>query len=287
MRVETISLASGTYTYLVIDDSTGQAAVVDPGEAEPVQQRLDELGVTLVQLWHTHHHIDHSGGAARLRERYPDIRVFAHKSEVDRLSDVTDVLDDMEPAGRWREGHEPVHIPTSADAKTGLPGKDDFSFQLGNESVRVLHVPGHTSGSVAYHVGDCLFTGDALLGGGTSRNVECNVDVLMKSLNDKIASLPPDTKTYYGREWTRRNLEFAALLDRDNQALTERLERLRTQPAPSVPGSIGLELETNPFLRLASGGLKEHVLGPHFEPDTPFYVFSRLLQMRERALPPA
>jgi hydroxyacylglutathione hydrolase len=201
------------------------AVVVDPGDAAPVQAYLDREGLDLAAIVATHHHGDHVGGIDALvaRRRVP---VYG-------------------PAGE--------DIPARTHAVR--EGDRVVLGELGLE-LRVLDVPGHTAGHVAYagHVGDApvLFCGDTLFAAGCGRIFEGTPPIMWASLA-KLAALAPDTRMYCAHEYTLANLRFAAAVEPANAALASRARRdatLRDQGRPTVPSTIGEELATNPFLRV-------------------------------------
>lgn len=195
-----------------------RAFVVDPGEAAPVVARLEADGLTLDGILITHHHADHQGGVAELTARYP-VPVFA-------------------PAAESITGRShPLSGGESIDV-LGYP-------------VRVLAVPGHTRGHIAYLAGDRLFCGDTLFGAGCGRLFEGTPAQMAASL-DCIAALPPSTLIHCAHEYTEANLRFAQAVEPDNPAVLERVARvaeLRRHGCPSVPSTLADELATNPFLR--------------------------------------
>ncbi len=125
---------------------------------------------------------------------------------------------------------------------------DGSSFQFGPLSVRVILNPGHTLGAVSFHVEDSVFTGDTLFGGGCGRVFEGDAAMMHASLM-KLAALPPETKVYFGHEYTASNLKFAAAVEPDNVDIAKRAAELTT---PSTPSTIEIERATNPFLRSAA-----------------------------------
>jgi hydroxyacylglutathione hydrolase len=118
---------------------------------------------------------------------------------------------------------------------------------LGGLFARIIHNPGHTLGAISYVVDHCVFTGDTLFGAGCGRVFEGTPAMMYASLH-AIAALPPDTRVYFGHEYTAANLRFAAAAEPDNAAVRVRLDELKV---PSTPSTIREELATNPFLRAA------------------------------------
>jgi hydroxyacylglutathione hydrolase len=196
----------------------GFAAVVDPGDAAPVLDHLAASGDRLCAILVTHHHNDHTGGIAELVARHP-VPVFGPAR--------------MEIARPLADG-ERVVLPEL-----------NLDFQ-------VLDVPGHTRDHMVYYRRGTLFCGDTLFACGCGRLFEGTPAQLHASLA-RLAALPPDTGVYCGHEYTLSGLRFARAIEPDNPVVRRRsleAELQRTKGLPTLPSSIGLELETNPFLRL-------------------------------------
>jgi hydroxyacylglutathione hydrolase len=222
MRVEIVPCLFDNYAYLAVAPS-GEAAVVDPSEAEPVLAAVRRAGVRLCAIWNTHHHADHTGGNEGLLALHPHLRVYGHVSDRGRIPGQTDFLS---------EGDE---------------------VELGAIRARVLHNPGHTLGAISYFGGGVVFTGDTLFSAGCGRLFEGDPAMMHASL-EKIASLPPETLAYCGHEYTRQNLAFALSVEPSNDAARARaaeVELLRAAGRPTVPSTLALERATNPFLRSA------------------------------------
>ena len=216
MRVVAVPCLKDNFAYLVIDGT--QAAVVDPGEAPPIEAALAREGVQLAQIWATHHHHDHVGGVQELVAKRPGLAVIAGEVDAEKIAGVTQRL------------------------------KDGEEFQFGSLRVRAIHNPGHTLGAISFVAGDAVFTGDTLFGGGCGRLFEGDAAMMHASLM-KLAALPPETRVYFGHEYTAANLKFAAAVEPDNVDIAKRATEL---PAPSTPSTIELERATNPFLRAAA-----------------------------------
>jgi len=220
------------------------AAVVDPAEAAPVARALEERGLELVAILHTHHHHDHIGGTPGLLQHWPDAAVIAAASDRAR-------------------------IPLQTRSLT-----DGDRFELLGRTVEVLAVPGHTAHHIAFHLpatatepGE-LFCGDTLFAGGCGRLFEGTPAQMHASLA-RFAALPAATRVWCAHEYTEGNLRWAdALLAADHPAaaaVQERLaavRQLRRHGGFSIPSTIGLEQATNLFLRAGTaeelGALRRH-----------------------------
>ena len=197
-----------------------RAFVVDPGDAAPVQARLEAKGLHLEGILITHHHADHQGGVADLAAHWP-ARVYA-------------------------PGNESITGCTHP-----LTGGE--SIEVLGQSVRVMAVPGHTRGHLAYYTEGALFCGDTLFGAGCGRLFEGAPEQMAASL-ESIAALPDATRVYCAHEYTEMNLRFALAVEPDNLALQARVARvaeLRAAGRASVPSTLAEEKATNPFLRCA------------------------------------
>ncbi len=196
------------------------AVVVDPGDACPVLDVLEREGLTLAAILITHHHKDHQGGVMDLLARYP-VEVFGPGAE--SITGMTHPL----------MGGETIRL----DA-------------LGVE-FRVLAVPGHTLGHIAYYGAGCLFCGDTMFTGGCGRLFEGTPLQMYDSLT-RLVSLPGDTRVFCGHEYTEANLRFALAVEPGNRQLRRRVDEVavaRAKGWATVPGTLAVELATNPFLR--------------------------------------
>ncbi len=218
--------------YLWIIHNGANAAVVDPGDAEPILHALQAHGLTLTAILLTHHHADHIGGVPRLLE-HAGVPVF----------------------GPRNDGIDAVTHPLGEGERVAVPGLD-LAFS-------VLDVPGHTLGHIAYvretPGAHWLFCGDTLFGAGCGRLFEGTPAQMAASLA-KLAALPDDTLVYCAHEYTLSNLRFAEAVEPGNVALKMRVandSRMRGTNLPTVPSNIAIEKATNPFLRATEPGIVE------------------------------
>lgn len=206
--------------------ANGHVAIVDPGEATPVLRFLETTGDRLCAILVTHRHGDHIGGIAELVAKYP-----------------------MPVYGPTREAAEVVTHPLANETRLALPA-------LGIE-FKVLEVPGHTLGHIAFYSGGMLFCGDTLFGAGCGRVFEGTLTQMHASLA-RLVELPAETRVYCAHEYTQSCLRFAHTVEPDNAAIEVRsaeVAKLRAIGQPSVPFTLAEELATNPFLRWQAPGV--------------------------------
>lgn len=254
MRVIQIPLLRDNYGYLIVCEKTGEAAVVDPSEAEPVLKQVEREKVSLKAILNTHHHRDHTGGNSGLLERRA-LEVYGHIVDKGRIPGLSHPLDD---------GDE---------------------VRIGEHKGKVLFIPGHTKGHVAYLFDNNLFCGDTLFTAGCGRLFEGTAEQMHDSLN-RLQQLPAETLVYCGHEYTEKNLRFAMTLEPDNKKLAEKLEKVRSLRAKgisTVPSTMAEEKETNPFLRWDSkeiqGSLKRGF--PKLGLD-PVSVFAKVRELKDQ-----
>jgi hydroxyacylglutathione hydrolase len=224
--------------YIWMLDVQGLALVVDPGDAEVVLAALAERQLTLQAILLTHHHADHTGGVAALRQ-VTGCTVYGPAFEV---------------------LPEPVQRLSGGQCVTALGAEFE-----------VIDVPGHTAGHIAYYckslpangsAAGVLFCGDTLFSGGCGRLFEGTPAQMLASL-DALAALPSDTRVFCTHEYTLSNLRFARAVEPDNtdlQAYEAHCQALRARLANTLPSSIGQELKINPFLRSRSPAVRQSVL---------------------------
>jgi hydroxyacylglutathione hydrolase len=223
LNVELIPAFQDNYIYLLREPDSDAVGIVDAGDAAPAIAELDRQGLTLTHIFNTHHHPDHVGGNDALKARFPNAALVGPRSEVERI---------------------PGMDVTVADGD---------KIEFGTLSFKVIAVPGHTRGHIALfsEKGQAVFSGDTLFAMGCGRMFEGNAEQMWNSLG-RLKWLPSNTRVYCGHEYTLTNARFALTVDPDNRMLIARadeVERLRAEGKPTIPSTIGLENETNPFLR--------------------------------------
>jgi hydroxyacylglutathione hydrolase len=232
LRVVPVPVLQDNYSYLIIPEDEGIAAVVDCVEVEPVLAAAADLGVEVTAILSTHHHWDHVGGNEEIASRQ-NVRVYGNADDAERIPALTDGV---------REGDR---------------------LALGSLTAEILLIPAHTSGHIAYFFRDqkSVFTGDTLFVAGCGRLFEGDARQMMASLA-KLDALAADTRVYCGHEYTVKNLEFAAGLEPKHKAIQDKLiwsRARRREGMPTVPSTLASERETNPFLRVGSSELRDTV----------------------------
>jgi hydroxyacylglutathione hydrolase len=228
MLVTPIACLKDNYAYLVRDEKTKVAAVVDPSEAEPVLRAVEAQGVKVVAILNTHHHADHVGGNEELARRTGNPAIYGHASDRGRIPGQTELVEDGQV------------------------------IEVAGLRARVLHIPGHTLGAVAYFFDGpdaAVFTGDTLFAAGCGRLFEGTAAQMYEALNVKLAALPDHTRVYCGHEYTANNLRFAGSIEPGNAAVRDKAARVADQRArnePTVPSTLAEERQTNPFMRCQS-----------------------------------
>nr|WP_258561393.1 hydroxyacylglutathione hydrolase [Cylindrospermopsis raciborskii] len=247
---------SDNYIFLLYDSYHNIAAVVDPAQPEPVMEKLTELQCNLVAIFNTHHHHDHVGGNQKLIEKFPQVTIYAG----------------IQDRGR---------IPGQ---QVFLQANDIVKF--GDRQAIVLFIPGHTRAHIAYYfppvtpgeTGE-LFCGDTLFAGGCGRLFEGTPAQMVESLT-QLRALPDNTRVWCAHEYTWNNLRFALTVDSENQELQKRLTEvtaLRQLQQPTVPSLLGIEKQTNPFLRWDQPSLQLAV-----NSSDPIQTFAKIRGMKDK-----
>lgn len=258
MKIIPVRCLRDNFAYLVVDEDGMTAAVVDPGETAPVMAAVIRHQLTLKEVWATHHHQDHVGGARGLFEVSPNLAVIAHPRDAERVGNFVEVRQVIE------EGDE---------------------HWLGSLRVQILHNPGHTQGAISYLVSSpdpaepaALFTGDTLFSAGCGRLFEGDAAMMHASLS-KLAALPASTRVYFGHEYTHSNLRFAQAVTPDDAAVAKRIsevQELLHRNEDTTPSTIAQELAVNPFLRCSEPAIIAAARKRGAKDDSPVAVFAAL-----------
>ena len=222
MKIQIIPCLQDNYSYLIIDEKSNVACVVDPSEADPIIEYLENNKIKLKFILNTHHHYDHVGGNKKLKEKY-GARVIGYKRDRERIPEIDILLNDQE-----------IWINENFEAK-------------------VIYTPGHTLGHVCFYFykEESVFTGDTLFSLGCGRIFEGTYSQMFDSLM-KLKELPQNTKVYCGHEYTKKNSDFCLTYDTKNQNLITKIYDIDAKlkgGLPTIPSTIKDELECNIFLR--------------------------------------
>ena len=222
MKIEIIKCLQDNFSYLIIDEKTQIACVVDPSEAKPIINFLNKKKINLKYILNTHHHYDHVGGNSELKKKYNSC-VIGFKGDKDRIPEIDILLEDNQI---WK--------------------KDNFE-------AKIYHIPGHTTGHIAFHFfkEKKIFTGDTLFSLGCGRLFEGTYEQMFNSLK-KIKQLPKDTEIYCGHEYTLQNSNFCIANDPENLKLKEKITKIKNnlkKNLPTIPTILEDELECNIFLK--------------------------------------
>ncbi|XP_039333831.1 hydroxyacylglutathione hydrolase, mitochondrial isoform X1 [Saimiri boliviensis] len=235
MKVEVLPALTDNYMYLVIDDETKEAAIVDPVQPQKVVEEAKKHGVKLTTVLTTHHHWDHAGGNEKLVKLEPGLKVYGGDDRIGALT------------------HKVTHLST---------------LQVGSLNVKCLSTPCHTSGHICYFVTKpggsqppAVFTGDTLFVAGCGKFYEGTADEMCKALLEVLGRLPADTRVYCGHEYTINNLKFARHVEPGNAAVQEKLVWAKEKyniGEPTVPSTLAEEFTYNPFMRVREKTVQQH-----------------------------
>ena len=251
MQITPIPCLTDNYAYIINDNNSKIAGVVDPSEAAPIISFLNKKNLKLSYILNTHHHFDHIGGNTELKKLY-NAKVVGFVGDKHRIPGIDIILGDNE---KWT---------------------------FGNSLVKILHIPGHTLGHICFFFENekIAFTGDTLFSLGCGRIFEGDHKQMLQSIN-KIKKLPKSTNIYCGHEYTYKNAEFCMKYDSDNFNLKKKFEtikKLRSRNSPTVPTTLAEELNTNIFLRCDQNDLKIKL---NMKNEEDFKVFKRVRDLKD------
>lgn len=252
LKVHIIPILKDNYVYILSDQESSDCIVIDPGEAKPVQQFLEQHSLKIKQIWITHYHQDHIGGLKELKENN-HCKVFGPAKEQDKIGFIDQTVSDL----------------------------DLFHFH--NHAFKILELPGHTLGHVGYWLFNdkYFFCGDTLFSLGCGYLFEGNPKQMWNSLC-KIRSLPEDTLIFAAHEYTQNNAKFALSIDPENvnlQAYSKQVDQKRAHQEPTMPMLLKTEMFTNPFLRADLPYWKEFF---NLQEATDLEIFQKIREMKNK-----
>ncbi|XP_028406745.1 hydroxyacylglutathione hydrolase, mitochondrial-like [Dendronephthya gigantea] len=234
MRVQVLPALQDNFMYLIIDEKTKEAAIVDPVEPKTVLKAVEKEGVSLKSALTTHHHWDHAGGNEELAKLVPGLPVYGGD---DRIGALTKKV------------------------------KHNDELKIGNLHIKCLFTPCHTAGHICYYVTadvdkpGAVFTGDTLFLSGCGKFFEGTQQQMYQALIEILGKLPPATSVYCGHEYSVQSLVFAQHVEPNNTGLTNKLEWCKAQRAgknATVPSTLAEENGYNPFMRVREKSVQEY-----------------------------
>lgn len=240
LNITPVCALSDNYVWILQNEGSHQVVAVDPGESAPVLKYLAENKLTLAAILITHQHYDHTGGVAELLKAYPYIPVIGPAIAPSKVKLDIDLA-----------------IPEFITYTVG-EGDTVFLPELATK-FDVLSIPGHTLDHLAYVGEGIVFCGDTMFAAGCGRLFSGTPQMMTQSLA-KLASLPSDTKMYCTHEYTVDNMGFAKWVEPESEQVLARDEReteRQDEGEVTVPSTLELELNTNPFMRLQQPQVKQ------------------------------
>ena len=250
MKIEIIQCLSDNYSYLIYENETNTVSIVDPSEFNACDEVIKKYK-KLDYILNTHHHVDHVDGNIELKKKYGS-KILGFNVDKDRIPGIDIFL------------------------------KENQKQKIGNLIFKVIFIPGHTNGHVAFYFEKekIVFTGDTLFSLGCGRVFEGTNLEMFNSLN-KLKNLPSETKVYCGHEYTKNNLDFCLKYDSNNSLLKERSAKISSmikKKSPFLPSTIGEEIKTNIFLRCNNASVKQALNLVDF-PDQE--IFTKLRDLKD------
>ena len=222
MKIKIIPCLQDNYSYLIIDEESNIACVVDPSEADPIIKYLENTEIKLRFILNTHHHYDHVGGNKKLKEKY-GASVVGYEGDKERIPGIDILVNDQE------------------------------TWIYKNFEAKIIHIPGHTLGHICFYFykDESVFTGDTLFSLGCGKIFEGTYAQMFDSLM-KLKELPKSTKVFCGHEYTLQNSKFCMVHDESNKNLKAKSDDIKIKLKAglmTIPSTIKDELECNIFLR--------------------------------------
>ncbi len=252
LEIRQFPCLSDNYGVLIHDSDNNLTASIDAPEEQAVEDALKENGWTLTHILVTHHHWDHTQGIPGLKAKY-GCKVIGPRGEADKVPEIDESV-----------------------------GEGD-TYQFGRFKAKIFDTPGHTLGHITWYFPDqhVAFVGDVLFALGCGRVIEGTTDQLWHSL-EKLAQLPRETLVYCGHEYTAANAKFAETIEPDNIHLKARIGEIvekRGRGEPTLPTTIGAELDANPFIRADRDEVRMAVGMPNADPAA---VFAEIRGRKDR-----
>ena len=230
MNIQSIKAYSDNYIWLITTNEGN--LVIDPGEASPVINYMQQHSLGLTDILITHHHYDHVGGVIELKKDIAGKVIGPQNDQIEGLDE---------------------HVIQGMVVKScGL-------------KFNVIEIPGHTLDHIAYYLSDPqqprLFCGDTLFSGGCGRVFEGTHEQMYQSL-EKLKDLPDNTLVYSAHEYTLANLQFAKEVEVNNYYISEYIEVCQKKielDLPTLPSSIAIEKKVNPFMRCSETSLRQSI----------------------------
>jgi len=251
MEITPIHCLTDNYAYIIFDNNSKTAGVVDPSESKPIISFLKKKNIKLNYILNTHHHFDHIGGNIELKKIY-NAKIIGFEGDKHRIPGID------------------------------IAVKNNEKWNFGNSTIKALHIPGHTLGHICFFFEKekIAFTGDTLFSLGCGRIFEGDHKQMFSSLN-KIKKLPKDTKIYCGHEYTYKNAEFCIKYDDNNNDLIKKfkkIKKLRSENLPTIPSILEDEIKSNIFLRCDQKDLKIKL---NMKNQEDFKVFKKVRDLKD------
>jgi hydroxyacylglutathione hydrolase len=252
IQITTVRALQDNLCYLLSRSDSNRAVLIDPSETKSIRKALAQRGLSAALILNTHHHHDHVGGNVDLQKEF-GAPIWCSKTDINRVP----------------------------GAERGLIDGEIFFFE--GIQIEIMEIPGHTQGQIAFYIPEsgAIFVGDTLFAMGCGRLFEGTAAQMWTSLL-RLMKLPPETRIYFGHEYTERNAAFARTVDPENPAINERLirvrEELRSASGLATAPTLAEEYRVNPFLRAGESFIREQ-LGMPLASD--LQVFTRLREMRD------